>query len=165
MDSQVKLILFCGKMGAGKSTLAIRKANELNAVFISEDDWLSTLYPDTINTFDDFIKHSNLLKPLIRNHAINILQTGTNVVMDFPANTKRQRAWFKQLVAETTAQVELFYLKASDVVCLQQIAQRQTEQPDRAAFDTEEVFHHVTKFFEEPDESEGLYIKRTYRQL
>ncbi|WP_145974153.1 AAA family ATPase, partial [Thalassobacter stenotrophicus] len=38
------LIFFCGKMGAGKSTLAKRLAEEKGAVLISEDDLLSKLY-------------------------------------------------------------------------------------------------------------------------
>lgn len=45
------LLLFCGKMGAGKSTEAKKIALERNAVLISEDDWLATLYPDQIKSF------------------------------------------------------------------------------------------------------------------
>ncbi|WP_257985521.1 hypothetical protein [Bacillus sp. V5-8f] len=35
---------------------------------------------------------------------------------------------------------------------------RRNEQPEKAAFDTEAVFIHVTKFFEAPEASEGLNI-------
>jgi len=40
-----KLIFFCGKMGAGKSTKSKEFASESNAVLLSEDEWLSILYP------------------------------------------------------------------------------------------------------------------------
>ena len=148
------LIFFCGKMGAGKSTKSKAVAVERNAVLISEDEWLSKLYPDQISSFDDYIKFSSQLRPLIKSHVQNILRTGSSVVMDFPANTKRQREWFNKLSIEAESKAELIYLKANDALCLKQIAQRTTEQPSRAAFDTEEVFHHVTKYFEEPDASE-----------
>ncbi|BCR04532.1 cell division protein ZipA [Desulfuromonas versatilis] len=153
------LLLFCGKMGAGKSTQAKVIASEQNAVLLSEDEWLSTLYPQQISSFDNYLKYSALLRPLIKSHVQNILSTGTNVVMDFPANTKKQRKWFLNLASEIGANHQLIYLKVSDELCLKQIGKRRTEQPDRAAFDTEAVFTHVTKFFEEPSQSEGLNIK------
>ena len=154
MSHRGVLIYFCGKMGAGKSTKSKVVAAERNAVLISEDEWLSKLYPDQILSFDDYIKFSSQLRPLIKTHVQNILKTGTSVVMDFPANTKKQREWFNKLSIEAESEAELIYLKANDVLCLNQIAQRAIEQPARAAFDTEEMFNHVTKYFEEPTEKE-----------
>jgi len=141
-------------MGAGKSTKSKLVAIERNAVLISEDEWLAKLYPDQITSFDDYIKFSGLLRPLIKMHVQNILRTGTSVVMDFPANTKRQRKWFNNLSIEAESKAELIYLKVNNALCLKQIAQRIIEQPSRAAFDTEEMFNHVTKYFEKPEESE-----------
>ncbi len=153
------LIFFCGKMGAGKSTKSKEYAIENNAVLISEDEWLSALYPQQISSFDDYIKYSALLRPLIKSHVQKILLTGTNVVLDFPANTLKQRAWLKSISKEIDALHLLIYLEVSDEQCLKQIAKRRLEQPDRPAFDTEEMFYHVTKYFEIPLESEELEIK------
>ena len=153
------LLLFCGKMGAGKSTQSKVIASEQNAVLLSEDEWLSSLYPQQIASFDDYLKYSTLLRPLIKSHVQNILSTGTNVVMDFPANTIKQRKWLLSLALEIGANHQLIYLQTSDELCLKQIGKRRTEQPERAAFDTEAIFTHVTKFFEEPSQSEGLNIK------
>jgi len=153
------LIFFCGKMGAGKSTKSKEFTSKNNAVLLSEDEWLSILYPQQILSFDDYIKYSALLRPLIKSHVQKILLTGTNVVLDFPANTTKQRAWFKNIVQEIGAQHQLVYLKLSDEQCIKQIAKRRFEQPDRSAFDTEEMFHHVTKYFEIPAESEQLMIR------
>ncbi len=158
MRKKGTLIFFCGKMGAGKSTKSELIASEKNAVLLSEDDWLSALYPQQISSFDDYLKYSAQLKPLVRSHVQNILSTGTNVVMDFPANTHGQRKWFLNLVSEIGANHELVYLNVSDELCLKHIGQRRTEQPERAAFDTEAVFTQVTKFFEAPNRSEGLNI-------
>ena len=147
------IVVMVGISGSGKSTQAKAVAAERNAVLISEDEWLSKLYPDQISSFDDYIKFSSQLRPLIKAHVQNILRTGSSVVMDFPANTKRQREWFNKLSVEAESESELIYVKASDVLCLNQIAQRVIEQPSRAAFDTEDMFNHVTKYFEEPTES------------
>ena len=165
MKSIGTLIFFCGKMGAGKSTKSQQLALDRNAVLISEDEWLASLYPGQIASFEDYIKFSGLLKPLVKSHVQNILCSGTNVVMDFPANTVSQRKWFKAIVSEIDAPHELIYLNTSEEICLKQIAQRCIERPERAKFDREEVFHHVTSFFEEPSAEEGLNIKRIERNL
>lgn len=158
MISTGTLIFFCGKMGAGKSTKSKKFTSENNAVLLSEDEWLSILYPKQISSFDDYIKYSSLLRPLIKSHVQKILLTGTNVVLDFPANTIRQRSWFKSIVTEIDTKHQLIYLDVSDEQCIKQISKRRLEQPERSAFDTEEMFHHVTKYFEPPTENEQLQI-------
>lgn len=158
MKQPGKLTFFCGKMGAGKSTQSKTVTFENNAVCISEDEWLSEHYPNQIQTFDDYLERSRLIKPFIKSHVQRILGTGANVVMDFPANTVAQRAWFKQLCTEIDCKHELIYLDLSDEQCLSHIAKRRIEQPKRAQFDTEAVFSQVTKFFEPPSEDERLNI-------
>lgn len=152
------LTFFCGKMGAGKSTKSKTLSVEKNAVLVSEDDWLAAHYPNQIHSFDDYLAFSGLIKPFVKAHVQNILQTGTNVVMDFPANTVNQRTWFKQLCSEVQSQHELIFLDLSDEQCLTQIAKRRAEQPERAQFDNETVFHYVTQYFQAPSEDEGLNI-------
>ncbi|MCG7545510.1 ATP-binding protein [Pseudoalteromonas sp. MM17-2] len=158
MENQGKLFFFCGKMGAGKSTKSRVLAAKNNAVLISEDDWLSAHYPSQIQIFDDYIKYSNLIKPFVKTHVQNLLNVGVNVVMDFPANTIRQRAWFVSLCGEVHSEHELWYLDLTDEQCLSQIAKRRVEQPKRATFNTEAVFHHVTQYFEAPVASENLNL-------
>ena len=153
------LTLFTGKMGAGKSTMARQIASERNAVLISEDDWLSTLYPNDIASFNDFLHYSSLLKPLIKAHVVNILNAGADVVMDFPANTVKQRKWFKELIDEVKTEHELIYLNVDHNTCLKRIAKRRTENPERAKFDTEAVFNEVSRYFQEPEQDEGFNIR------
>lgn len=145
-------------MGAGKSTESRRLATDKHAVLLSEDEWLSSLYPNQIESFEDYKRFSSQLKPLVKKHVQNMLCVGTDVVMDFPANTQKLRKWFLEMAEEVHADHQLIYLNLSDEQCLRQIAQRRKEQPERAVFDTEAVFHHVTSFFEEPDAYEGLHV-------
>jgi len=153
------LYFFCGKMGAGKTTRSRTLAGKENAVLISEDEWLSTLYPNQIESFSDYRRYSSILKPLVFSHVENLLKTGSNVVLDFPANTVEQRKWFSELASTAGAPSKMIYIKASDATCLQQIAKRRIEQPERAIFDTRSVFEQVNKFFQEPGEAEKLNIQ------
>ncbi|WPD23362.1 MAG: ATP-binding protein [Candidatus Electrothrix scaldis] len=152
------LVLFCGKMGAGKTTKSHEIAKDRNAVRLSEDEWLGVLYPDKIQTLDDYIKYSNRLKPLVKKLAQSILKSGATVVMDFPANTIAQRQWLKSIFSEIDAAHELIYLDVPNEVCLQHIAKRRVEQPERATTDTEMMFEQVTKYFVEPSREEGFNI-------
>lgn len=160
MKNKGTLTFFCGKMGAGKSTNSKILAVEKNAVILSEDEWLGSLYPGQINSFEDYLQYSALIKPLVKSQVQSILKAGTNVVMDFPANTVAQRKWFNELCIAVGCNHEMIHLDISNEQCLAQISKRRTEQPERAQFDNEAVFNHVTAFFEEPNEKEGLNIVR-----
>ncbi|QYJ89399.1 AAA family ATPase [Shewanella halotolerans] len=158
MAHKGKLFLFCGKMGAGKSTKARIIADENGALLLSEDEWLAAHFPNQIESFDDYIHYASLIKPFIKNHVARLINLGTNVVMDFPANTRKQRQWFVSLCNELACEHQLIYLDLSDQQCLAQIDKRRQEQPERARFDNEAVFRQVTQYFEQPTDDEGLDI-------
>jgi len=162
MDKGV-LTFFCGKMGAGKSTKSSDIALERNAVLLSEDEWLESIYPNKIASLEDYIAYSNQLKPQMKKLNQAILVTGTDVVMDFPANTTAQREWFKNLYSEIDAPHELVYIDLSNENCLKQIKKRSIQQPERAATDTKEMFEAVTKHFIEPQPEEVFNVIRVQR--
>lgn len=151
-------------MGSGKSTKAIELAKEYDAILFSEDEWLEAIYPEEIKVFDDYIKYSSRLKPLLKKHVQNILNSGISVVMDFPGNTYTQRAWFKEIFSEYEIPHQLYYLEASDELCLEQIEQRRKILPSRADFDTEKIFHQVNSYFQPPTEEEGFNIQIIKRE-
>ncbi len=152
------LYFFCGKMGAGKSTYARSLACEQSAVLLSEDDWLAALYPQQINTLADYIELSQRLRGPIKPLVQSMLSAGTTVVMDFPANTRGQRAWLRDISVSIGAEHQMIYIDVSDEVCLQHIAQRREREPQRAQTDTEQMFAQVTQYFEPPSADEGLTV-------
>ena len=154
-----KLTFFCGKMGAGKSTRALAIAQQNNSVLISEDQWLVTLYPNRVTSLESYIHYSKLMEPLIKELVQSILQTGSNVVLDFPANTLNQRNWFKSIFSEIGCEHNLVYINASDSICLKQIAQRRLEQPNREKTDTKAMFDLMNRYFVEPQMDEGFNIE------
>jgi predicted kinase len=158
MMNKGKLTFFCGKMGAGKSTKSIELSQGSDTVLLSEDELLTSLYPNQIKTFADYLKLSKQLKPQLKKIAQSILLSGTNVVLDFPANTHNQRQWFKALCNEIEAIHELIYIDLSDEACLKQIEQRRAQQPERLNTDTKAMFEQTTAYFQAPDIDEGLNI-------
>lgn len=150
------LTFFCGKMGAGKSTSAAQIAQKSNAVLLSEDEWLASLYPNKISSLNDYIYYSNLLKPQIKALVQSILSAGTDVVMDFPANTVSQRKWFRRIFSEIEAPHRLIVIDLPNETCLKQIEKRRKAQPERAATDTPEMFDQLLTYFVAPTSEEGF---------
>lgn len=153
------LTFFCGKMGAGKSTLSQKIAKETAAILISEDEWLAALYPNEVHNLEDYLRYSALIKPLLKNHVQYLLRYGVPVVMDFPANTLEQRAWFKSVFSEHGYPHRLIYIDVDDELCLQHIKMRRESCPERRHFDTEEVFRSVNRFFHPPSDEEDFSVE------
>src|SRR5436309_14542710 len=97
MIERAKLVFLCGKMAAGKSTLARKLAREYDAVLLVQDEFLVKLFPGEIVDIPGFVKYSSRLKDALAGHICSLLSRGVSVVLDFPGNTKAQRAWFREL--------------------------------------------------------------------
>ena len=89
------LYLLCGKIAAGKSTLARRLATRPATLLITEDHWTSNLFSGELRTIDDYTRYSARLRAAIGPHIVDILRQGLSVVLDFPANTLRNRDWIR----------------------------------------------------------------------
>lgn len=159
MDQKGMLYFFCGKMGVGKTTYSIDLAIKIKAIYLSEDKWLTSIYPNEIKTFQDYITYSNRLKLLLKEHVSKLLTSGLSVVMDFPGNTIKQRQFFKEICNNANCEHQLIYLKADDELCLKQLELRRISTPERNKFDTKEMFYQVTSYFQEPNEEEGFSVE------
>jgi predicted kinase len=118
------LYLLCGKIGAGKSTLAKQLAARPAALLITEDHWTSALFAGDLKTIEDYGRLSARLRAAMTPHIVDILRQGLSVVLDFPANTVRQRAWMRSLIAEAKVAHELHHLDIPDAICKQRLRQR-----------------------------------------
>jgi predicted kinase len=159
MQPQATLHFFCGKAGAGKSTRARALARQHSGILLSEDVWLARLYGEQIKVFDDYIRYSQKLKTVIEPLVIDLLAAGQTVVMDFQANTKRRRQWFRSMFEAAQAAHVLHVLEAPDPLCLARIAKRNAELPEGSSHLTEADFRHVSSFFEPPEASEGFRME------
>ena len=62
MSIPAKLMFLCGKMAAGKSTLARDLAQRENAVLLVQDEFLEHLFPGEITDIAGFVRCSSRLK-------------------------------------------------------------------------------------------------------
>ena len=158
-----KLIFLCGKMAAGKSTLARELAQRENAILLVQDEFLDHLFPDEITDIPEFVKYSSRLKNALAPHVCVLLSKGISVVLDFPGNTRAQRAWFRELFEHANATHELHFVDASDAVCKSQLKERTKHLPAGAPWTTDAEFDAITVYFRAPADDEGFHVIRHER--
>ena len=118
------LYLLCGKIAAGKSTLARRLAARPATLLISEDHWTSNLFYDDLKTIEDYGRCSARLRAAMGPHVVDILRQGLSIVLDFPANTVSSRDWIRSLITQSGAAHELHLLDIPDAICRQRLRER-----------------------------------------
>ena len=151
------LYLLCGKIAAGKSTLARQLASRPATLLITEDHWTSTLFADDLKTIEDYTRYSARLRAAMEPHIIDILRQGLSVVLDFPANTVRVRSWMRSLITQSGANHELHLLDFPDTFCKQRLQQRNAagEHPFQVSDAEYDLF---TRYFVPPGPDEAFNL-------
>jgi predicted kinase len=79
MTASAKLTFFCGKMAAGKSTLARELALRENTVHLVQDEFLAALFPGEITDIQGFVKCFSRLQNALTLHVCALLSKGISV--------------------------------------------------------------------------------------
>lgn len=151
------LHMLCGKIAAGKSTLAAELGRKPATVLIAEDEWLSTLFGDQMHSVADYVRVSNKLRTVMGPHISMLLMSGLSVVLDFPANTVGLRNWMRQTFEEVGAGHKLHFLDLDEEICKQRLrARNQAGEHQFAASDAQ--FHQICAAFQPPASEEGFDV-------
>ncbi|MET2826563.1 AAA family ATPase [Mesorhizobium shangrilense] len=156
-SNKPKLHLLCGKIAAGKSTLAAQLGNLPGTVVVSEDHWLSRLYPGEMTSVADYVNRSARLRNAMELHLIDLLKSGVSVVLDFPANTPANRAWMRTIFEQAGASHQLHYFDVSDAVCKARLRARNASGDHEFAA-TDKQFDLITSHFVAPTPDEGFTV-------
>ncbi|QBX41333.1 ATP-binding protein [Pseudomonas fluorescens] len=151
------LHLMCGKIASGKSTLSQLLAEEQRALVLSEDQWLSRLYPEQIKSVADYLRCARQIRGVLGPLVIDLLSAGVSVVLDFPANTVADRQWLRGLADTAKVPHCLHYLAVDDDTCRARLhARNALAEHEFAASDAE--FDLISSYFQVPEWGEELEI-------
>ena len=158
---QPTLHLLCGKVAAGKSTLAANLAAADDTILIAEDEWLAALFAEELQKPKAYLRCAAKLRSAMAPHVVTLLDAGMSVVLDFQANTIESRTWMRGLLDETNADHKLYVLIPPDEVCLARLRERNAS--GRHPFTlTEEQFHQISSYFSPPTPEEGFNLVVKY---
>lgn len=149
--------MLCGKIAAGKSTLASKLASTKGTVLVAEDDWLDALFSEELSSAKDYVRCTAKLRRIMAPHISSLLNAGVSVVLDFPANTIETRNWMRGILEKTNASHELHVLIASDELCLARLRERNARD-DHPFAATEDQFRQFSRHFVAPSSDEGFNI-------
>jgi predicted kinase len=147
--------MICGKIAAGKSTLARRLAEAPDTILISEDVWLSTLYRDEQRTVAEYARNARRLREVMGGHVEALLRAGLSVVLDFPANTPANRQWMRGLFENAGAAHRLHFIDLPDAVCKARLRQRNAAGTHQFMVSDAE-FDEITAYLVPPSADEGF---------
>jgi predicted kinase len=149
--------MICGKIAAGKSTLARRLADAPATILIGEDVWLATLYPNEQQTVADYARNSRRLREVMGGHVEALLRAGLSVVLDFPANTVANRQWMRGLFEKAGARHRLHFIDVPDAVCKTRLRQRNADGTHQFTVSDAE-FDEITGHLVPPSADEGFEL-------
>lgn len=117
-----KVILVCGKICCGKSTYAEKVRMENNAVLLSVDEIMLAVFGQYAGEkHDEYVRN---IQQYIFDKSLEIVQTGTNVILDCGFWTKGHRDYSKEFYGQRDIPCELHYIDISDEVWRQRIEKR-----------------------------------------
>jgi predicted kinase len=154
------LLLWCGKGGAVKRTLARERGRTLPALVVVVVEWIDTLGFE-IKSLKDFGVASSKVRKLIASLTSDLLRLGVSVVFDFAGNTRKDRQWARSIFEDANVDHLLHVIEATDEQCLAIIHRRNEEKPPGiySGYVSDETFHAVTAHFLPPQEDEGFWVQ------
>ena len=152
--------LVCGSTGAGKTTYAVRLAEELGAVRFSIDEWMSALFwMDAGHPFEPAwaMQRVQRCAGLIWRTARDVCLRGAPCVLEIGLTTAEVRARYAGLAREAGLQVKLHLVDAPVEVRWARVRARNAEagETGQLPFElTREMFDFVETMWETPSDAE-----------
>ena len=117
-----KVILICGKICCGKSTYAKELCKGGRGVQLSVDALMLALFGQHAGAMHD--EYVRRIKTHLLDLSVQIIHSGSDVILDWGFWTKDERAAVKQFFADRQIPCEMHYLDISDAVWQARIAHR-----------------------------------------
>jgi len=159
------IYMVCGPIGAGKTTIAHRLADEHGAIRFSEDEWLSRLFipdappglmeepPERIAQWamERYVRCRDQIWLLCE----QLLSQGRQVILDGGLSTREQRDNLKHKAIMRHCQYQLYYVDADYHIRKNRVIKRNQEKPGTYSIEVRPaLFDLMEEIFEPPMDEE-----------
>jgi predicted kinase len=143
------LLLMVGLAGAGKTTRAKELAAVHRALRLTPDEWMIPLFGQPLADGKRFVLEGRLISV-----ALQALQLGTSVVLDYGLWGRDERSALRWLARSAGVACQVVYLPVSKDVQLARIAHRQATTPEQTFPMSEADVDQWAEQFQAPDAAE-----------
>ncbi|MDF2566978.1 MAG: hypothetical protein K0R90_434 [Oscillospiraceae bacterium] len=150
-----KVIILCGKIASGKTTYANKLKKKQNAVILSYDDLMLTLYDGCLG--DRHNETVNRISQYFFPLAQNIVSLGIDAILDFGFWRKTEREDAREYFESRRIPSELHYITVPEHRRLSQLESRNQSLKDsteRVYLIDSELCERLDQNFEEPTQNE-----------
>lgn len=117
-----KVIAVCGKICSGKSTYAEAIRLENQAVILSVDEIMLSLFGQDAGEMHDI--YAERIQRFLLGKSVDLIETGVSVILDWGFWTREKRNAVKAFYRERNILCELHYIDVSDGILKMRIEQR-----------------------------------------
>ena len=157
--------LICGPIGAGKTTYAMKLAEETNSIRFSEDEWLAKLFvPDApegllnqpMQVVGEWASEKyHRCRGQIWLVCKQLLKNNISIVLDGAAANKTQRDIIRKKAPDNNVPFQLHYIHAHRDTRYKRVFERNSEKGETFSLEvTLAMFEHIERFFEAPANEE-----------
>jgi len=150
-----KVILICGKICSGKTTYAKNIAKNENAVILSVDELMLTLFGQYVGEKHDEMAEKT--EKYLYKKSIELISNGLNVILDWGFWTREERIIATKYYANMGIKAEWHYIEIDDITW-----KNYMEKRNNAIINNEQEFYYIDEniakkfwnIFEEPEPNE-----------
>lgn len=150
-----KVIMICGKVCSGKSTYAEKLRKKENAVLLSADEIMLSIFgQDTGEKHDEY---SEKIKSFLLSKTPEFIDIGTSVILDWGFWTSHERNFTRDFFQSCNIKCEIHYIDISDEIRKRCINKRNNIISDgkyNVYFVDDGLMKKCDSIFEVPDENE-----------
>ncbi len=154
-----EVILICGKICSGKTYLAKRLCDEKNALLLSCDELMLTVFDPNLG--DDFDRVSKKCMDYLFKKAACIAKSGINVILDWGFWKRKDRDEAKAFFKEEDIKTTLYYIDVENEQWLKNIQKRNSEVQEgktTAYYVDENLLIKLESAFEVPFDDEKYVV-------
>lgn len=156
--------LICGSTGAGKSTYAKMLKNEIGAIHLAVDDWMTSLFaPDLEDPMDwPWISERALrCEQKIVATACELALTGASSVLEIGFQRASRRAEVASIVAEAGCVLQTHFLDVDVSERWRRVQKRNVDKGETFTLEiSREVFDFFETMWESPSTSEPIFLTK-----
>ncbi len=150
-----KVILICGRICSGKSTYAQRIRKKHNAVLLSVDEIMLSIFGQYVGEKHD--EYCENIQHYLFDKSLELIETGINVILDWGFWQKDEREYAKNFYKDRSIDCELHYIDVPDSVWKERIKGRNNaiaEGRAKVYYVDENLAAKFGAMFELPDNEE-----------